>query len=378
MAGKLRYEKNMKEKIKYITGILVLAITLFTVSAINCLKPEAEFSESERRQLKTHPEWTLDSFLKNTYGNKFENAAMDQFPFRDEFRRIKSYTLYYLFREKDNNGIYIKNGYAAKLDYPLKEASVQHALDTFEAVYNTYLSGSSSKIYACIVPDKGYYLAKQNGYPAMDYDRLFAEVKDGMDYAAFVDIRSLLSIKDYYRTDTHWKQENIRQVAKKLGSEMGIGDLLTDQYKEIVSDKPFYGVYYGQSALPLKSETVKYLTNEVIEGCKVYNYETGKTTEVYETDKLSGRDPYEMFLSGAAPLLTIENPKAAEKKELIVFRDSFGSSLIPLLTEGYSKIIVVDIRYIKSSLLKDYIDFNNQDVLFLYSTLLLNDSYSLK
>lgn len=368
----------MKEKWKYYIGIAVLATTLFTGAAINCLKPQADFSNSERRQLKKHPEWSLDSFLNNTYGDKFEDAAMDQFPFRDEFRRIKSYTLYYLFREKDNNGIYIENGYAAKLDYPLKEKSVQNALYSFQYIYDTYLSGSGSKIYTCIVPDKGYYLAKQNGYPAMDYDKLYNRMKEGMSYSDFIDIRNMLSIKDYYRTDTHWRQEDLRQIAKKIGGVMGIGDSLSDDFAVNTSKLPFYGVYYGQSALPLKSENIKYLTNDIISSCKVYDYGTGKTTGVYELDKLSGRDPYEMFLSGAAPLLTIENPKAKENKELIVFRDSFGSSLTPLLIEGYSRITLVDIRYIKSSVLKDYIDFHKQDVLFLYSTLLLNDSYSLK
>ncbi|SHO43253.1 DHHW family protein [Anaerocolumna xylanovorans] len=368
----------MKEKLKYRIGIAALAITLFTGSAINCLKPQAEFSDSERRQLKKHPEWSFGSFLDNTYGDKFEDAAMDQFPFRDEFRRIKSYTLYDLFWEKDNNGIYIEDGYAAKLDYPLKEESVQNALTSFRYIYDTYLLGGSSKIYTCIVPDKGYYLAKQNGYPAMDYEKLYSKMKDGMDYSGFIDIRNMLSIKDYYKTDTHWRQEDLGQTAKKIGEKMGIGDSLSGNYTVNTSKLPFYGVYYGQSALPLKSETIKYLTNDIIDSCKVYNYETGKTTGVYELNKLSGKDPYEMFLSGAAPLLTIENPKAIENKELIVFRDSFGSSLIPLLIEGYSKITVVDIRYVKSSILKDYIDFDNRDVLFLYSTLLLNDSYSLK
>jgi hypothetical protein len=167
-------------------------------------------------------------------------------------------------------------------------------------------------------------------------------------------------------------------VAKRLAERMGFLKLLSNQYEEITPDIPFYGVYYGQSALPLGSETISYLTNGVIEGCQVYNYETKETTPVYVTDKLKGRDPYEMFLSGAVPLLTIENPQAGTDKELIVFRDSFASSLLPLLSEGYSKITLVDIRYIKSSLLGNYIEFKDQDILFLYSTLILNDSYSLK
>ena len=42
------------------------------------------------------------------------------------------------------------------------------------------------------------------------------------------------------------------------------------------------------------------------------------------------------------------------------------------------QITVIDTRYINPSLLSDYVDFDSCDVLFLYSTLLLNDSYTLK
>lgn len=368
----------MKEHYKHIIGISLLIITLFSLSVLNCLKPQAEFSNSERRKLKQRPGWSYEAFVKNSFGDAFEEYAMDQFPCRDVFRRIKAYTLYELFREKDNNGIYVTGGYGAKLNYPLKEASLENTLNKFGYIRDTYLAAGSHKIYTCIIPDKGYYLAEANGYPAMDYEKLFARVKSEMSYSDFIDIRTLLKLEDYYKTDTHWKQENIIQAAKKIAEAMGTEGSLSGRYEEITSDIPFYGVYYGQSALPLKSEKIKYLTNETINGCKVYHYETGDITGVYDLNRLGGRDPYEVFLSGAEPLLTIENPAVKEKKELIVFRDSFGSSLIPLLAEAYSKITVVDIRYIKSSLLGEYMEFQDQDVLFLYSTLLLNDSFSLK
>ena len=85
-----------------------------------------------------------------------------------------------------------------------------------------------------------------------------------------------------------------------------------------------------------------------------------------------------MFLSGSLSLITIENPNATTDKELVIFRDSFGSSIAPLLVEGYAKITLVDIRYITSDLVGRFIDFENQDVLFLYSTLVLNNSVTLK
>ena len=84
-----------------------------------------------------------------------------------------------------------------------------------------------------------------------------------------------------------------------------------------------------------------------------------------------------MFLSGSDALLTIENPNAATEKELVVFRDSFGSSLAPLLATGYAKITLVDLRYLQSDLLGNFIDFENQDVLFLYSTLVLNNTVTM-
>ena len=60
-----------------------------------------------------------------------------------------------------------------------------------------------------------------------------------------------------------------------------------------------------------------------------------------------------------------------------IFRDSFGSSIAPLLSEGYAKITLVDIRYLRADLLERFIEFKNQDVLFLYSTSVLNHSETL-
>ena len=62
----------------------------------------------------------------------------------------------------------------------------------------------------------------------------------------------------------------------------------------------------------------------------------------------------------------------------ILFRDSFGSSLAPLLVQGYKTVTLVDIRYLASGLLGRFIDFHGQDVLFLYSTSLCNRGMLLK
>ena len=94
-------------------------------------------------------------------------------------------------------------------------------------------------------------------------------------------------------------------------------------------------------------------------------------------EKINSLDKYDIYLSGATPVLKIENPENKTGNELIIFRDSYASSLVPLFIPKYSKITLIDTRYISPKLLPNYVEFNNQDILFMYSTLVINNSYSL-
>jgi len=81
-----------------------------------------------------------------------------------------------------------------------------------------------------------------------------------------------------------------------------------------------------------------------------------------------------MFLGGSLSLVTIDNPNAQSDKRLVLFRDSFGSSIAPLLVDEYQQVTLVDIRYLAPEMLGQFLDFEGCDVLFLYSTLVLNHS----
>ena len=52
--------------------------------------------------------------------------------------------------------------------------------------------------------------------------------------------------------------------------------------------------------------------------------------------------------------------------------------IAPLLTNYYKKITLIDNRYITIDNFKNKINFINQDIIFMYSTLIINDSGSLK
>ena len=365
----------MKKSMKKIEITLLCAVWI-GICALNWFQPAKEISLSERRPLKQFPSFNSQTIEDGTFMTDFEGYTLDQFPFRDKFRTIKALSTYKLFHQKDNNGIYIAEGQAAKLDFPLNDASIQNAANKIQYQYDNYLSGTDANIYFSIVPDKGFYLARPNGYPAMDYEQLTKYFAERFSWK-YIDIFDTLSLNEYYATDSHWKQEDLLDTAQVIASAMG--NNLSASYEEITLPNDFYGVYYGQAALPLKPDTITYLWNENLAACTVYNVETGKTTGIYDMDKLGSSDPYEMFLSGASAILHLENPNASTDKELIVFRDSYGSSLIPLLAEVYEKITLVDTRYISSAFVGQYVDFSAaDDVLFLYSTTLLNSSSTLK
>lgn len=361
----------MNKKI-WAAGAAVLVALWAGLTVFAWFGPRQELSEAERRPLAQMPDISAESLLNGKFMTGFEDFTLDQFPLRDSFRQLKSLFHYYVLNQQDNNRIYIANGYAAEMEYPLLESSVNHALAQFQKVYDKYLKESDSNIYASVVPDKGYYLAEGNGYLALDYARLFSMVEQGMPWATHVDITDCLSTEDYYFTDTHWRQENLLAVAQKLSQAMDITPPRAEDYTVTTLARPFYGVYYGQAALPMEPDRLCILENALLQDCSVYNYVTGKYTGIYDMEKAAGKDMYEVYLSGSQSLLRIENPHAATDQELIVFRDSFGSSLVPLLVQNYKTVTLVDIRYISVELLGNYMDFQSQDVLFLYSSLVLN------
>ncbi len=366
----------MNKEIKNIVSSFLFAVLLLAGFFICLLTPDKQYSESERRELMQLPVLSKDTLLNGEFTSSFESYAKDQFPERENMRSIKAYFSQNILRKLENNGLFYKDGHISKVDNKENEVMQNHAAERFSFLYNTYLK--NNRVFLSIVPDKNFILAKENDYSSLDYDRFIDNMKSKVDFMEYIDITDLLSLDDYYKTDTHWKQENIIDIAHRLSTAMG-KKVTYNSYTENIVPTPFYGVYTGQYALPVEPDTIKYLTSPAIESAVVTYYDTGlpRTGEMYNIEKSKGRDPYEMFLSGTMPLVTLENPDKNNKNHLILFRDSFGSSIAPLFLDAYDKITVIDTRYVKSEFIGNLVDFEGADVLFLYSSTLLNNSLAI-
>ena len=368
--------KNRKKQI--IPCIFILSV--FALLSVLCyFGPKAEYSESERRPLSGFPVLNVKNVASGIFMDQFETYAADTFPFREQFRSLKACTTLAM-GQKANNDIYYYDGYLSELEYPMNRDSVCRAAEKFESIYQQYLTDSSTQVYLSVIPDKNAHLAADADQLTMDYDIFEAEVAAQTSFADYIQISDLLSKEDYYYTDSHWRQEQIIDVAERLLATMNPDQVIpaSAYYTCSQAGTDFSGVYKGQSTLPVAGEDLYYLTSPGIDQLQVFDHEHNQTIPVYDLAKATGRDPYEMYLSGPLSLITIDNPLSETDRELVIFRDSFGSSIAPLLASGYRRVTLIDIRYLPAAQLGKYIDFSDCDVLFLYSTSVLNHSETLK
>ena len=366
----------MKENVKNRMILVSVLGILFGLGAWALLRAPDSVSAAERRQLAQPPALTAHTLRSGDFGRDTDAYMADQFPLRERFRTVAAGVRLYVFRQRDTNGIYYVDGAAYQIEFPYNAASVRHAAERIGAIANTL--PETVNAYLAIIPDKNYYAARQNGYPSLDYKALFSTVHSALPSLERIDLTGCLSKDDFYRTDTHWRQERLRRVYEKLAADMGLDAPYGAQGFVEREIDAFYGVLYGRGALPLAPDRLTIMENSAISCAAAYNLETGETSPVYMPERIGSIDPYDVYLFGAAAFVEINNPVAQTDRELVLFRDSFGSSLAPLLIGSYRRITLIDTRYFHPALLEQYITFDRQDVLFLYSTLLLNNSDALR
>ena len=356
--------------LRIVLSAAVFAVVLGGFFLLSILSTPPSILSAERRLPTRLPPLTAETVFSGEYMDKFNSYAADIFPLRDGFRSLQSAMVFYLFMQTDKNGLYMdENGIgefkAVDRDSVEKlSAKIQTIADTLEGL-NTY--------YAYI-PDKSVYSSKKlPGFDPEAVQRLLTG-NQGLERYTFIDLAAALGTGSYYRTDLHWDQAKMGGVLEALGATMGFHTNL-GSYSERYAGA-FEGVYSGQLALTIGSDSMNYLDSPSLSA----TYLDERTMEmqpgpVYDMERLSGLDPYDFFLRGAQPLIILENDNVDVDRELYLFRDSFSSSLAPLLASGYSKVILIDLRYIDMRTLSRYIEFRpGSDALFLYSSLVLNNA----
>ncbi len=261
---------------------------------------------------------------------------------------------------------YVYGSSIVKAEERLNTDMADYAINLFTRVNDEMLS-ESNDVYFALIPDKEKYIDENKVY----YDEFYEYFKYRLPFATMIDVFDTIQFSDYYRTDPHLRQDKLVALADKMSTAMG-NDSLSNLDVNFV-DTDFSGSYTKHVDFSLLSDEFYYLSNDVVDSLK-----TKEGVEIYDFGKLETDEPYEFFLSGNQSVVTIQNENAKSEKRLVVFRDSFFSNLAPIISTQYSEVVLVDLRFVMSEYVDELVNFENADVLFAYSTLLLNNSMSMK
>lgn len=365
---KLFYHRSSKIYIKMAGIFLVFLIVAF---AFNLFSKDKKYSESENRMLAQKPVFSMANLTSGKYMKDMEDYVTDQFFIRDKWINLKVLEDLALGK-KESNGVYI-----GKKDYLMEipTAPNQKALDNnLDAISNFSASHPDINTVMTLIPNAAYiydHLIPRNA-PVRDQEKDIKYVMNAVSTSLnFVDLtKTMSSHKEeniYYKTDHHWTTLGARYAFDALSTALGI-EKPTQEYKIYPVTHSFQGTLASKSGYDKALDTIEiYVPQGVNTECVVnFTDEGKKTASVYESAALENKDKYEVFFGGNHTRIDISTPME-EKKNLLLFKDSYANCFIPFLVPYYRNIIVIDPRYFYDDIESLISDNEITDVLFLYN-----------
>lgn len=359
----------MSKKALWAEALIFLAfIGVFFI--LNLVLPDRQFSEQENRYLQMKPEFSFKSLFSGDYTSKFETYTTDQFTFRDEWITLKAASELALGKQENNDVHLCENGTLIE-GYERPESS---ALDANMSALNALVENTDAQVYFALIPDKSdLYASLLPKNAPNDSEKEVIDYCYAQSNATNVDMYSALGAHTdeyiFYRTDHHWTSLGAYYGFSALAESMGFDYPALDSYadRHVISEE-FYGTTWSSSGFSwVGPDTMEIFVNEP-EGLKVTSYPEGSPVEgkLYDFSFLEKKDKYSTFMGGNCPLHEIVTGTEG-KPSLLIIRDSYTDSLLPLLLDDFSEIHVLDLRYYRASL-KSYIEQNDFDsVLVCYS-----------
>ncbi|GAA0729277.1 hypothetical protein GCM10008905_29070 [Clostridium malenominatum] len=362
---------SLNKLYKNILGIVFIGC-LILVFSYNIIVPQRKFSESENRVLQQKPKFSLSKLLKGKYTSDYEKYVADQFPFRDFWIGVKS-TSEKLIGKKDNNGVYLgKDDYLFQMFNKPSEESLKSRIESI----NTFSSKNKEiNKYFMLIPNSIKVLEdKLPNFASPEDQKVYIDkVKNLLPSdIKFVDVYSSLKNKSdeyiYYRTDHHWTTKGAYYAYRTLGEAMNLSPKNEENFNITKATDSFYGSMYSKSGFRnLKPDDIYLYLPKEEENLKVFYSDKNETfNSLYTMDNISKKDKYTVFFDGNHPLVKISTGLDNGKK-LLILKDSYANSFVPFLTEHFSEIYMIDLRFYNEDLSTLIQDNSIDNVLILYN-----------
>ena len=104
-------------------------------------------------------------------------------------------------------------------------------------------------------------------------------------------------------------------------------------------------------------------------GLSVTSWRTGtpEAGSLYERSYLEQKDKYSAFLGGNQPLCVIKNEAVTDGSKILLVRDSYSDSLAPFLSQRFSEVHLLDLRYYRLPAAQYAAENGIADIVVLYS-----------
>lgn len=353
----------------------------------NLVTPEKAFSENENRFLAKLPQYTNEKLINGDYMNGIDEYINDQFVFRDNWIGLKTLAERAILKRDINSVYFAKDGYLIekhdKSDVSAEQAE-KNKERLIEFVKKNVEKLGEDRVNVMLVPTASEILKDKlppfaTGY---DQDAYIDEVVEALPKGTFIDVRNILNQhKDeyiYYRTDHHWTAFGAFYAYEQWATDAGFTPYSKDQFDLTLGSDQFYGTLHSKVNVNVEPDEIYlYEIKKDMNYQLLYNL-TDQTDTLYDLSKLEGKDKYSVYLGGNNALVEVKTNNTNGRR-LLVIKDSFAHSLVPLAVNHYEETFMIDFRYFNKGL-EEFVEENKiTDVLVLYNTMnFVKDKNSIK
>lgn len=245
--------------------------------------------------------------------------------------------------------------------------------------------GDDVNVYSMVAPTSGsFYLpAKYKGWMASEPDNI-NNINKYLDGVIPVDAYGALSKHTgediYARTDHHWNQLGAYYAAEEFAKTAGVYFAPLSDYDSYSLDDHMgtmlaYSNYH--KAIANNPETFTYFVPKNKYSSTMYGEYLNNPQAsfvFYPTNLISAndfngcKDYYGVFFGGADSKAFRVKTDVENGRKLIIVKDSYGNAVAPCLTNSFEEIWLVDMRFLKKSVVQLAKEEGITDILFCMNT----------
>jgi hypothetical protein len=360
----------MKNKIPSIILLVTLACIIAFFSLSYIFTPDKGFSEDENRVLQGAPRFTVEKLLDGTYTRQLHDYFSDQINFRTAMINLKASIELAMGKNENNDILLGKDGYLIET-HQYTEDNYSYLKRNLLKIENMMQSLKENEVtvHSAIIPRKVDIL--QSKLPPYYSDNRNKEIWNLVSdqHINLTDIllkRQGMGNDIFYKTDHHWTADGAYYAYAELITLFGSYSNPKSFFElELLSDS-FYGTSYSKSGFFFASADSIFAPKSNIERYTTTIVDTGIEFDgFYDTDYLSKKDKYSVFLSGNNAHVKITDKEDNNKETLLIVKDSFSHSLAPYLCEHYN-LELIDPRYYIGSIEEYILENDIKNVLFIF------------